>query len=162
MAGSILTCMDSWPTSSLQTSTCQVCFNICQDSRLGLAINSHTLCVSVWVWCMHTIGQKRLSSILYHSLFIPLRQGVALNLKVTSWLDQNPASPVLRVYLCQSWSYRYFLTCCMGAVIQTLSLMITEQTFLTPEPSLSPLFFSLSLHFLVLCMFVYLDLSSVL
>lgn len=55
-----------------------------------------------------------------------------------------------------------FPDCCMGAVIQTLSLMITEQTFLTPEPSLSPLFFSLSLHFLVLCMFVYLDLSSVL
>ena len=59
-------------------------------------------------------------------------------------------------------AFSLHLAYCMGAVIQTLSLMITEQTFLTPEPSLSPLFFSLSLHFLVFCMFVYLDLSSVL
>lgn len=164
MAGSILTCMGSWPTSFLQTSTCQVCFNVCQDSRSWDLLLTHIpfVCVSVWVWCMHTTGQKRVSSILYRSLVIPLRQGVALNLKVASWLDQNPASPVLRLCLCQSWSYRYFLTCCIDAVIQILSLMITEQTFLTPEPSLSPLFFSLSLRLLVLCMFVYLDLSSIL
>ena len=130
---------------------------------MGLAINSHTLCLCVcvsMVCAYHRPEEVVKYPISLSGYSFEARCCLEPEGRILARPKSSKPSPTL--CLCQSWNYRYFLTCCMDAVIQTLSLMITEQTFLTPEPSLSPLFFSLSLCVLVLCMFVYLDLSSIL
>jgi hypothetical protein len=123
-----------------------ICAILCSNSLSSATVGSKCLkiiyvfiCICVSIWHVCDCGcVRRPERILYHSLLIPLRQGLSQNLEFvfSARLEANKSQGPF--CFCPTWSWHLWGTPSLlyGAGIRTLVLVAMDQVLLNAEQSL--------------------------